>query len=511
VLQPDPDYSDAALAAHRLTAALGPDLARRALGVALSRFTTVELAALAGYWPTWAMSKQRAPGGKWRSWTRLSSRRGGKSYGASHFVNREVEAGRVRLIGLAGPTLDRTIAIQVLGPSGLIATANPWCRPEWSASTLTLTWPTGARAWALTPEVPRTIRGIDFELSWLEEVQDWPKITRVEAWTNFMITTSAGLGRTVISATPQRRHPLLREIEARSEENPEKHVITRGTIYDNPHLGAGVVEDMARQIGITTIRGREELMGEMVDDADGLIRQAWIDGARRGMPDRFVRRIIACDPSITSDPRFSDRSGVIDMGAGADGQLYAIRNLTARHRAEDLGGVLVDAYIAGGCALLLIETNRGGDAHVALVRVAARERGHEVVVLGAAETPPPRSGTVYVRPINNRGKKAERLTVAAALLERLRVSFVHDGAGLDDLEDQLLSLDGSEKGPDDASDAFAMACTELSGAGREARPDARAAVQIAAAGAKVMRAAQPALRSPTGLPAMLGRGRGRTI
>ena len=287
--------------------------------------------------------------------------------------------------------------------------------------------------------------------------------------------------RQVWDATPRRRHPILRELVARAELEPDVHVIRRGTIHENAaNLSPGVIEDLERQIGATTLRGREELFGEMVDDAEAIFHAAWIDGARRHLPDKLLRRIVAIDPAITGDRRYSDRSGIVELGLGVDGQLYAIRNLTRRCRAEDLGRLLVTAYIEGGCSLLLIETNRGGTMTTGLVRLAAKEFGQNVVELGAVEAPTARPGTVFVREINNRGKKATRLAVAATVLERGRCSFVFGGEGLDELEEQLCALDGSERGPDDGPDAFAMGCAELSGAGHTVRDHRFNAVGLAA-------------------------------
>lgn len=468
------ELSTAARLAVQLVGAHGRDRAHRIVDRIVASLSTAELAAVAAYWDFWARPKQLPPADdNWRSFGLLTSRGFGKTRGHSEFVNAEAASGRAMLIGLCAQNEQKTIEIQVLGPSGLLATAPPWARPVWESTAKQLLWPNGARAYVLTPEAPGNIRGVDYHLAWLSEIQSWPAATRDEAFSNFMLTTRLGYGRTVWDATPKRRHPILRELVARSEAEPDVHVIRRGTIHENAaNLSRGVIEDLERQIGTTTVRGREELFGESIDDAEAIFHQAWIDAARRHLPDKLTRRIIVVDPSITSDRRYSDRSGIADMGLGVDGQIYAIRNLTGRHRAEDLGKLLVGAYLDGGCSLMLIETNRGGTMTTGLVRLAARERGQNVVELDAVETPPARPGTVYVREINNRGKKADRLAVAATVLERGRCSFVFGGEGLDELEGQLCALDGGERGPDDGPDAFAMGCAELSGS-RHSKRDMR--------------------------------------
>ncbi len=434
-----------------------------ALDAALASLTVVELAALAHDWPFWAREKQLPPPA-FRSFGLLAGRGFGKTRAIAEHINSEVAAGRAMLIGLAAQNEEKTIAIQVEGPSGLIATAPPWFKPRWEATAKQLVWPNGARAYALTPEVPGTIRGVDYHLAWLSEIQSWPTATRDEAFSNFMLTTRLGYSRTVWDATPKRRHPILRMLLNRGTSEPDRHVVVRGAMRENAdNLGEGVVDDAEVEIGLHTVRGREELLGIFIDDdEDAMFKQAWIDRAVRDMPERLSRRVISIDPAITSDARFSDDTGIVEMGLGVDGQIYVIRNMTGKHRAEVWPGMVVEAYVDGPCDLIWLETNRGGDAHVALLRVAARDRGLSVVVLGKEEKPLGRPGVVYVRAINTKGSKGDRAGAAASLTEKGRVSFVR-GAKLGDLVERLCAFDGHGKAPDDAVDAFAHGCVELAG------------------------------------------------
>ena len=105
----------ASLLASRLVAALGRPAAHRALDVALSKFTVVELASLAATWEFWARPKQLAPIGDWRSWGFLTARAFGKTFAIAHFINTEVQAGRAKCIGLAAQNETKTIAVQVAG------------------------------------------------------------------------------------------------------------------------------------------------------------------------------------------------------------------------------------------------------------------------------------------------------------------------------------------------------------------------------------------------------------
>ena len=217
---------------------------------------TTALAGLMLDWRGWwARPKQLPPEGRWRSWGFLGGRGMGKTRSCVEFINHEVDAGRATRIALAAQKLDRTIGMQV---QALIDTAPPWNRPEWIDSKLRLVWPNGAYALALTPEVPGEIRGDNYDLSWVCELQSWPTATMEEAFDNFQLSTRVGLARIVWDCTPKRRHPILLGLLDAAKENPEIHHVVRGTIYENAaNLAPGVIADLERKMKDTQ-RGKEE-------------------------------------------------------------------------------------------------------------------------------------------------------------------------------------------------------------------------------------------------------------
>ena len=127
--QASPDPSTAARFAE-LFRRFGRDGAPVMLRAVLAQLSTVEKASLAANWTFWARGKQLPPSGDWKRWGFLTGRRFGKTWAVSNFVNEEVTAGRARLIGLAAQDEANTVAIQVKGVSGLIATALPGAKPE---------------------------------------------------------------------------------------------------------------------------------------------------------------------------------------------------------------------------------------------------------------------------------------------------------------------------------------------------------------------------------------------
>lgn len=438
----------------------------KALEIALSDFTITELAALAFDWERfWARPKQILPSGEWASCGFMTGRDFGKTRTITEWITGEIAAGRASLVGVCAQTEDDTRKVIVEGESGLLAVAPPWFRPDYEPANLRLTYPNGSVVHMYTAEVPKGIRGHQFAIFYWDEVAASPTATADEVLYNIDFATRLEAARFVWTTTPK-RVPIIRKLLDMVARHPQRHLLVRGTTFENAsNIPQHKLEAWRDEHGGTRV-GLQELEGVYLDDGDSMFRAEWIAKTRRQLPDRMVRRILSCDPAITDNPRYSDQSGVAELGVGVDGQIYTLADMTGKHRAEALGGLLVDAYIAGACDLLLLETNRGGNTHVALVRVAAKERGQTVVVLGATETPPGKPGTIYVRTINNRGSKAERAGVAASLLEKGRVSFVA-GAGLDELEEALCSFDGSERTPDDRVDAWVQGVIEISGAARD--------------------------------------------
>ena len=456
--QASPDPSTAARFAE-LFRRFGRDGAPVMLRAVLAQLSTVEKASLAANWTFWARGKQLPPSGDWKRWGFLTGRRFGKTWAVSNFVNEEVTAGRARLIGLAAQDEANTVAIQVKGVSGLIATALPGAKPELhtSAEGPVLTWPNGAKAYIRTPEVPSKIRGLEFDLSWLTEMQSWPASTRMDALKQFQTSTCVGTARIVWDATPKRRHPLLKEFLAEHERDPKRYVIVRGILQENTALPRDYVADIVAKMGNTRM-ALEEIYGQMLEDSDGaLVKQQWIDDARRNMPGKLLRRVISIDPAV-SDRAGSDTTGIIEAGLGTDGQGYVLGDASGKHKPEAWGALILDAYIRHDLDLVIAETNKGGQLVASNLRALAKERGLEVVVIGKDDSTPQRTpGKVYLREVFARGAKEDRAEPVATAYERRRVSHVV-GADLASLEDTLTTWEPSstEKRYDSPGDLDAL-------------------------------------------------------
>ncbi len=500
------EISPSALVAARLVQLFGRERAHSIIDETFDALSNVDGAALAYDWSLFARPKQN-PVGHWSSFGYLTGRGFGKTCGISNFVNGEVEAGRARLIGLAAQDEANAIHLQVLGPSGLIATAPPWFKPVWEATAMQLVWPNDARAIVRTPEVPGKIRGFDYDLTWLSELQSWPASTRDEAFSNFRLATRVGLARMIWDATPKRRHPLLRELLTESERDPVHHIVVRGTTHENAiNLADGYIEELERKYG-GTLKGREELLGEMLEESESaLVKQAWIEKARRHAPDRFERCVIGVDPAVTSRAS-SDKTGIVKAGIGPDGQVYVTADHSGKYAPEQWAEIVLKSYVTGRCDCVVVETNKAGDYVTSNLRALAGTKGLNVVVVAKDATSRHVPGTVYVKEVHARGPKEDRAQPLATAYERGRVSHVI-GVDLLALEDTLTTWEPvpGQRSPD-ALDALVHAVGDLLGL-LSNKPDPRGGFPgIVQAAKELAKPTTPTLN----LGALLGSGRGGRI
>jgi phage terminase large subunit-like protein len=357
-----------------------------------------------------------------------------------------------------------------------------------------------------TPEAPGKIRGPEYSLAWISELQSWPAALREEAFSNVRLSTRVGSARIVWDATPKRRHPQIRELLAEAERDPARHVVVRGTTHENAaNLGEGYVEELDRTYGGTS-KGREELLGEMLDEAESaLVKQEWIDRARRRMPDTLSRRVIGIDPAVTTRAG-NDRTGIIDAGLGVDDQAYVLGDLSGKYAPAAWADLVLERYVRYGCDCVVVETNKGGELVTSNLRAHAGKRGLSVIVLGKNERPRVNPGTVYVREVHARGPKEDRAQPLATAYERGRVSHVSGVPDVDlsSLEDTLTTWEPApgQRSPD-ALDALVHAIGELLGFAAN-KPDPRGGIQGIAAAAAVLR--QPGPSGAVNLAALLGGG-----
>lgn len=479
----------------------------------LDRLSVVELTHLAFDWEGfWARDDQRFPTGSWHSRGSMQGRRAGKTRAVAEWLQLEVQRQPGSRILLLAQNAEKAVQVQVTGPAGLIATSPPWNRARWEPSTNTLHWENGAYARVIPISDPNNMRGDSWTHVWCTEIGYWESNYRDHAWREAHSALDASPRKLVWDCSPAESNPLQARLLARAEADPQRHIVIRGGSHVNQwNLAPDYLSSQKQDLGEGTRLYRQEILGEYFNNVDGaLFQRAWIEDARRSPPDRYVRRIIAVDPAI-GERETSDKTGIVELGMDADGQIYVIADHTTRAHPNVIVRKLLQLYQDGQCDCIVVEMNRGRAWITANLETIAETQGLEVEIVEDAWRPRRVAGVIHVRPVTAKNSKAERAAQITNLYERLRVSHV---AKLPELEELLWgwvppqreTRAGGRRSPD-AMDALVMGVVELAGLSRAAVPDYRAGFTAISGVAE--RVARPAPATPGKPLPDLRRPRGR--
>lgn len=407
-----------------LTLASVRDLSPEGLEAFIASLSPEEALVLMHEWSFWARPDQLPPADEdWLTWLILSGRGWGKTKTGAETVNAEVQAGRAGRIALIGETAADCRDVMIEGDSGILRCSSPMFKPIYEPSKRKITWPNGAIAHTYNATEPDQLRGPQHDFAWSDELAKWQYAQ--ETWDQLQFGMRLGRRpRQVVTTTP-RPIPLVRELM----KDPTVRV-TRGRTLDNSgNLAASFVAQIQKRYAGTRL-GRQELDGEILDDAPGALwTRAMIDraiesGKRAGVPTDpaspewgafFERIVVAVDPSGTEgDDDEADDVGIVAAARGYDGRGYLISDLTANVSPLVWGRRAVSEYHRLAANLIVAERNFGG----AMVKY----------VIQTAD-----STVAYEEVTASRGK-AVRAEPISSLYEQGRVSHI---GSLPDLEDEM--------------------------------------------------------------------------
>ncbi len=394
-------------------------------------------------WSWQARPEQLAPQGDWATWLVMAGRGFGKTRAGAEWVRGVAERDGKARIALVAATLGEARSVMVEGESGLLAIAPWWCRPSFAPALRKLTWPTGAVATLHGAAEPESLRGPQFSHGWADEIAKWPG--GEGAWDNLTMGMRLGERPQLVATTTPRPVPLVRRLLARSGRDL---VVTRGRTADNEaNLAEGFVAAMLSDYGGTRL-GRQELDGEMIEEAEGALwsraliercRVRHVPGSGGGAP--LSRVVVGVDPPAGVG---GDACGIVIVGLGGEGRGYVLADASVEGLGpEGWARAVAVAAATHGADRVIAEANQGGAMVESVLRAA--EAGLPVRLVHAS-----------------RGKVA-RAEPVAALYETGRVA--HRGA-FPALEDEMCGLvtGGGYVGPGrspDRADALVWALSEL--------------------------------------------------
>jgi phage terminase large subunit-like protein len=392
------------------------------------------------------------PEGAWGLWLILAGRGFGKTRAGAEWVRMIGENQDDAIIALVGANLAEARAVMVEGESGLLSVAHPGKRPEWEPSLRRLRWPGGAQARLYSAAEPDSLRGSQHGYAWCDEIAKWHNGggQALATWDNLKMGLRLGERPRIVATTTPRPVALLRKLLAEKEI-----IVSRGATTDNrSNLPTAFLEDMQRDYGGTSL-GRQELLGEMLDELEGALwSRDLLERCRTlaGAGIKPQRVVIGVDPPASSS---GDACGIVVAGLGGDGRACVLADVSVEKASpERWARAVSDATQFWSADKIIAEANQGGE----MVRS----------VLQAGE---------YILPVKlvhaSRNKTA-RAEPVAMLYEADRVRHIGVFAKL---EDQLCGMmaGGDYEGPGrspDRADALVWALTELM-LGRQSRPQLR--------------------------------------
>lgn len=384
---------------------------------------------------------QHLPGGDWRIWLILAGRGWGKTRTGAEAVRSWSE--RFSRISLIAPTMDDARDIMVEGESGVVAVF-PKDRPaRYIANRRRIEFPSGSIGTVYSADEPERLRGPQHTKVWADELAAW---RYPQAWDMAMLGLRLGRSPQAIITTTPKPTSLIRELRDRSrlEDDPLGRVIlTRGSTYENEaNLAPAFLSEIVQRYEGTRL-GRQELHAEILEEIEGALWTGeMIESGRVREAPSLVRTVVAVDPATTHGPD-SDETGITVAGTGVDAHFYVLGSEGLRASPEAWGSRVLSLYDQHEAAVIVAETNQGGEMVSAVLRAVCSRTGRQV----------PRILTIHAKKA-----KALRAEPVVALYEQGRV---HHVGTFPVLEEQQTSFPVATE-HDDRVDATVYALTELS-------------------------------------------------
>lgn len=441
--------------------------------------------------PLWRRPEQIISGADWSYLTLIGGRGLGKTWAIATEINRRVEAGEARSVGLMAPTEDRAEEVQI---KALIETAPPWFKPERYLGGLI--WPNGVTAEVHTPIVPDGSRSSNFDLAWLTEIVAWQQTTRLDAFKTITTATRVGRAQVICDTTSKGKNEVIQHLMALHAADPEAYPMVRGSTFDNPLLSRKYIKSECQKY--TGQEFGEEIMGLVYAQAQGAsYKQAWLDKHRRTPAEvpRLARKIVVVDPSLVSGGGADDK-GIVVGGDDGRGHIYVTEDLSGPWTPEEWGDIVVRQCAEEDCAGCVLETNHMGEqaaftvkSRAAIYRSREFPAGLQIRMLGRDDGKPfptRRAGIIYIREKYARTDKQARAGGPASETEAGHVHLVGDGFAV--LEAQLTTyVGGTGQRSPNQYDAYNYLVAELADLAEEVKRAPRADAAQAAAAQELLR------------------------
>ncbi len=351
--------------------------------------------------PRWTpLPHQIPPDGSWYGWLLLAGRGAGKTDACAKYVHEHVSGppclpGPVpHWVGIIAPTLGDAATSCFSGPSGL-SVHSPGARMITSPGGTIIKWPNGSIAKLFgadtQPQTERLRSGGNRCLAWLEEMAAWRYLD--EAWAQMRFGLRSGPRPHWVASTTPKPRPLIKKL---ATGGVAQVVLTRASMYDNPHLPAHIRDALLEEYDGTDL-GRQELLAEILDeDSNALWTRDWLNSSRIPLDavPKLSRITVGVDPSGGAGEQ-----GIVVVGkamqehvrvrevAGGEREVktslahgYVLGDRTVHLKPEGWGRAAVLAAKEFDADDIAVEINFGGEMAISTIRAAADAEGINIPI-----------------------------------------------------------------------------------------------------------------------------------
>lgn len=217
-------------------------------------------------WARQARAEQLPPEGDWFCWLILAGRGFGKTRAGAEWLARQALTQGGHNFAVIARSSHDCRATCIEGPSGLLqALGLPRDCAEYNRTTGEIWLPNGAVIRSYAAESPDRLRGPNLSGAWADEIATW---RYEQAWTEGLIPALRIGDPHVVATTTPRRTRLVRDLLSRDDGSVH---VTRGSTFDNAaNLSANALAELRRRYEGTRL-GRQELLGELIEDVEGAL------------------------------------------------------------------------------------------------------------------------------------------------------------------------------------------------------------------------------------------------
>ncbi len=367
----------------------------------------------------------------WFVWFIRSGRGFGKTWVGSNWTIEKAATNPGCVIALIGQTaLDVRQTMIEINPSSILKQSPDDFRPIYEPSKRQLTWPNGSIGLIYYGDEPDQLRGPQPHFAWIDELAKFKYSG--DLWDQLEMVMRSGDKPEVLVTTTPRSIPVIKMIL----KDPETVDVVGSTFENEANLAPKFLRRILKKYDGTRL-GRQELLGQILDDAPGALwKRDQIEEDRCSEFPPLVRIVVAIDPAPTSTDE-SDDTGIVVAGLGENGHGYILAAKSIHDVPNVWAKEAISLYHLHKADRIIGERNNGGDMIETVIRAINKNVSYS---------------TVWA----SRGK-VTRAEPVAALSEKHEI---HHVGTFSDLEDQLCQWEQGMKSPD-LLDAMVWAIAEL--------------------------------------------------